>query len=86
MSSGTRAALGDRARTCIDPNTQIVQGKTVCVVSCQRSPEPVFLKWKAIETSPDGDFFVRNGPGSVKLPSHSAAEYIRTRFPTTTSA
>jgi hypothetical protein len=38
-----------RAGTCIDPKTQIVQGKTVCVVSCQRSPEPVFLKWKGME-------------------------------------
>ncbi len=52
----------DRTGTCIDPKTQIVQGKTVCVVTCQRSPEPVFLKWKQIETSPEGDFFVRNGP------------------------
>jgi hypothetical protein len=24
-------------------------GKTVCVVSCQRSPEPLFLKWKGLE-------------------------------------
>lgn len=55
-------------------------GKTVCVVSCQRSPEPVFLKWKGIEGSPDCDFFVRQGPGTVKLPPDSAKEYIRTRF------
>jgi hypothetical protein len=58
-----------------------VQGKTVCVVSCQRSPEPVFLRWKGVETSPGGDFFVRSGPGTVKLPMDSATEYIRTRFP-----
>ncbi len=31
--------------------------------------------------SPRGDFFVRSGPGSVKLPAESAREYIRTRFP-----
>jgi hypothetical protein len=49
-------------------------------VSCQRSPEPVFLKWKAMEASPGGDFFVRSGPGTVKLPPESANEYIRTRF------
>ena len=36
---------------------QIVQGKNVCVVSCQRSPEPVFLKWQGAETTPSGDFF-----------------------------
>ena len=41
-----RNGLGDRASTCIDPRTQIVEGKTVCLVSCQRSPEPVYLRWK----------------------------------------
>jgi type I restriction enzyme R subunit len=80
LAQVVRNGLGDRAGTCIDPTMQIVQGKTVCVVSCQRSPEPVFLRWKALEASPDGDFFVRSGPGSVKLPPDSAREYIRTRF------
>jgi hypothetical protein len=73
---------GDRAGTCIDPKAQIVQGKTVCVVSCQRSPEPVFLKWKGIEASAAGDFFVRSGPGTVRLAPDSASEDIRTRFST----
>jgi hypothetical protein len=50
-------------------------------VSCQRSPEPVFLKWKGMEAAADGDLFVRSGPGTVKLPPESATEYIRTRFP-----
>jgi type I restriction enzyme R subunit len=81
LAQAVRNGLGDRAGTCIDPKTQIVEGKTVCVVSCQRSPEPVFLKWKGIESSADGDFFVRSGPGTVKLPPDSAREYIRTRFP-----
>ena len=80
LAQVVRNGLGDRAGTCIDPKTQIVQGKTVCVVSCQRSPEPVFLKWKIMETSPEGDFFVRSGPGTVKLDPESAKEYIRTRF------
>ncbi|MBZ5590562.1 MAG: putative DNA binding domain-containing protein, partial [Acidobacteriia bacterium] len=74
-------ALGDRAGTCIDPKTQAVQGKTVCVVSCQRSPEPVFLRWKSKEEDARGSFFVRSGPGSVKLAAGSANEYLRTRFP-----
>jgi type I restriction enzyme R subunit len=83
LSQVVRNGLGDRAGTCIDPKMQIVQGKTVCVITCQRSPEPVFLKWKGIEASPEGDFFVRSGPGTVKLSSDSAREYIRTRFPGT---
>jgi type I restriction enzyme, R subunit len=75
-----RNGLGDRAGTCVDPGIQIVQGKTVCVVSCQRSPEPVFLKWKGTEQAPDGDFYVRSGPRTDRLPPASAAEYIKTRF------
>ncbi|HYT75361.1 MAG TPA: RNA-binding domain-containing protein, partial [Vicinamibacterales bacterium] len=80
LAQVVRNGLGDRAGTCIDPKPQIVHGKTVCVVSCQRSPEPVFVKWKGMEGAPDGDFFVRSGPGTVKLPPDSAKEYIRTRF------
>src|SRR5713226_2805481 len=80
LAQVVRNGMGDRAGTCVDPKTQVAQGKTVCVVSCQRSPEPVFLKWKGIETAPDGDFFVRSGPGTVKLPPGSTKEYIRTRF------
>ena len=80
LAQVVRNGLGDRAGTCIDPKPQVVQGKTVCVVSCQRSPEPVFLKWKGIEATAEGDFFVRSGPGTVKLPPDSSAEYIRTRF------
>jgi hypothetical protein len=80
LTQVVRNGLGDRAGTCIDPKTQDVQSRTVCVVSCQRSPEPVFLRWKGMEATPDGDFFVRSGPGTVKLPPESAREYIRTRF------
>lgn len=80
LAQVVRNGLGDRAGTCIDPKMQIVQGKSVCVVSCQRSPEPVFLKWKAMEADPSGDFFVRSGPGTVKLTPDSAQEYVRTRF------
>ena len=69
------------AGTCIDPKTQIIDGRTVCVVSCQRSPEPVFLRCEGLEAVPEGDFFVRSGPGTVKLPPESARQYIRTRFP-----
>ena len=80
LAEVVRNALGDRAGTCIDPKVQIVRDRTVCVLSCQRSPEPVFLRWKGMEATPEGDFFVRSGPGTVKLPPDSAREYIRTRF------
>lgn len=52
----------------------------MCVVSCQRSPEPVFLRWKGMEGGGEGDFFVRSGPGTVKLTRESAGRYVETRF------
>ena len=81
LAQAVRNGLGARASTCIDPKMQVVQGKTVCLVSCQRSPEPVLLKWKGVEKEPEGDFYVRSGPGSVRLSSEDTQEFIRTRFP-----
>ncbi len=81
LSHVVAQGLGDRAGTCIDPRIQLVHGRPVCLVGCQRSPEPVFLKWKKVEKSPEGDFFVRLGAQTKKLTPDSAAEYIRTRYP-----
>ena len=75
-----RNGLGVRASTCVDPKMQTVGGKRVCLVSCRRSPEPVRLKWKGVERTEDGDFFVRSGPGSVVLSADEVGEYVRTRF------
>lgn len=80
LAQVVRNALGDRAGTCIDPKMQIVEGKTVCVVTCQRSPEPVFLKWKGTEATKEGDLFVRSGPATIKLSPESAKQYVQTRF------
>lgn len=75
-----RNALGDRSGTCVDPRIHEIQGKKICLVGCRKSPEPVYLKWKGMDESGTGDFYVRSGPGSIKLTPASAAEYIRTRF------
>ncbi|MGQ0538752.1 MAG: RNA-binding domain-containing protein, partial [Gemmatimonadaceae bacterium] len=80
LAQVVRNGLGDRSSTCIDPKTQIVDGRIVCVVSCQRSPEPAFLKWKGLEKDEQGDFFVRSGPGTIRLEPRSAEQYILTRF------
>ena len=80
LAQVVRNGLGDRASTCIDPKTQIVEGKTICLVSCQRSPEPVFLKWKGLEKADGGDLYVRSGPGSVRLEGDDVEAYVRTRF------
>ena len=78
-----RNGLGDRAGTLLDPKTEMIEGRTVCLVSCRRSPEPVYLKWKGMEKNTEGDFYVRHGPGSVRLKPADAAKYIKTRFPGT---
>ena len=80
LTQAVRNGLGDRAGTCIDPKTQIVEGKTVCLVSCERSPEPVYLRWKGVEKTADGDLYVRTGPGSVRLGEQDAEKYVATRF------
>ena len=75
-----RNGLGDRAGTCVDPRTQVVEGKTVCLVSCQRSPEPVYLRWKGLAKAADGGVYVRSGPGTVRLGEGDAEKYVATRF------
>ncbi len=82
LAQAVRNGLGAHAGTCIDPTTQIVEGKTVCLVSCQRSPEPVYLRWKGLEKAKatEGDLYVRSGPGTVRLDAVDAAEYVATRF------
>ena len=81
LAQVVRNGLGARASTCADPKTEMVGGKSVCLVSCQRGPEPVFLKWKGTEKDEDGDFYVRSGPGSIRLEAADAEAYVQTRFP-----
>ena len=80
LAQAVRNGLGDRAGTCIDPGTQIVEGRTVCLVSCQRSREPVYLRWKGLETTGKGDLYVRSGPGTVRLGEADIEQYVATRF------
>ena len=80
LAQVVRNGLGASASTCIDPRTQVVEGKTVCLVSCQRSPEPVYLRWKGVENAPEGDFYVRSGPGTVRLTTAEVEPYVITRF------
>ncbi len=84
LSQMVRNTLGDRAGTCVDPRMQVAEGKAICVVTCQRSPEPVFVKTKDMAEGNKGDFYVRSGPGTVKLSNQDVEEYIRTRFSKTT--
>jgi hypothetical protein len=55
-------------------------------VTCQRSPEPVFLRTKETPEGDPGEFYVRSGPGTVKLSPQDTDAYVRTRFPARPSA
>ena len=57
-----------------------VGDKTVCIVNCQRSPEPIYLRWKGLEKAEGGDFYVRNGPGTGRLTEDDARKYVASRF------
>ena len=57
-----------------------MEGRTVCLVSCQRSPKPVYLRWKGPEEAGEGDFYVRSGPGTVRLGKRDAEKYVAMRF------
>lgn len=80
-----RNGLGDRAGTWIDPEPQIVERKTICLLNhlpteLPRSPEPLYLRWKGMEKAEEGDLYVRSGPGTVKLGHKDAENYVATRF------
>ena len=62
------------------PGPRSSKAKTVCLVSCQRSPEPVYLRWKGLEKAEGGDLYVRSGPGTVRLGEEDAQKYVGTRF------
>lgn len=79
LTEQVRNALGDLAATLIDPRIQSVDGVPVCLVACPRSSQPIFLKWKETELSPEGDFFVRQGPGTRKL--SEPLPYVGERWP-----
>tara|TARA_Y100000034_G_scaffold136712_1_gene215103 strand:+ start:1309 stop:2451 length:1143 start_codon:yes stop_codon:yes gene_type:complete len=52
-----------------------VRGKEVFRVDCRRSDKPVFLKVDEGE-----EFFVRNGPSSVKLGGRELLDYVGNKF------
>jgi hypothetical protein len=41
----------------------------------------VFMKTKEMAEGDKGEFYVRSGPGSVRLAPESAEQYIQARFP-----
>ena len=52
-----------------------VADKRILRVDCETSPTPVYLKNDGIE-----EFFIRNGPASIQLPTSEVVEYTKKHF------
>lgn len=75
-----RQALGDRVAACVDARIQMVRGNMICLVSCQRSPAPIFVRRGGEAREDHGEFYVRQGSETVRLSPADTEKYIRTRF------
>jgi len=71
-----KETLGREVSSYIRTELYKLKGGTVCKIQSLRSPTPVFLKQKGF----DEEFYIRSGPGSVKLSIGNALKYISKRF------
>lgn len=67
--------IGNEYSSLIEMETFLVDEKTVLKVECRQSDKPVFVK-----TEGEEEFFIRNGPASMKLSGSSLVNYIQRRF------
>lgn len=58
----------------IDCDLQIINGKTIVVISCETATDPVFLK-----VGKNEDFFIRSGPSSIRLSMSKMVQYLKQR-------
>jgi len=80
LMDAVRDELGESAATRVDPKMQVVQGRTVCVVTCQRSLEPALLTRRSSGAAAS-EFHIRIASGTRLLSDERAREYVRKRFP-----
>jgi hypothetical protein len=77
LKDKVKTSMSQNAATLIEPDVCEVEGKTVCLVSCERntSTKPILVKFK----SADEEYFVRAGPSTEKLSASSMIEYEERR-------
>ena len=64
-------------------NIEIIkyEGKTVCLVRCEKSKRPVFLNFKTGDRINDKDaFYVRNDSEAISYTGSKMYEYIKSNF------
>jgi len=72
-----RTCFGRDVSPYIRTQLEKIEGKTIALVECSRSPRPVFLKQPGFEE----EFYIRIGPASAALSVSEALKYIADHFP-----
>src|SRR3989344_1046259 len=70
-----KSNIGNEFIPFIKSNIINIEDKKVLLINCERSKKRVFLK-----TGIGEEFYIRNGPASVKLDGNSLLDYIENRF------
>lgn len=76
LMNSIKAAMGNNVAALVRPQFDVFQGKRVCVVHCDKSREPVYLRVKG----EDEKFFIRTGPSSAPLSPRELVSYMRDHF------
>ncbi|MBU2651686.1 MAG: ATP-binding protein [Bacteroidetes bacterium] len=71
-----KSSLGQESSPYVKTILEKFDGKTVCRVSCNPAPFPVFLQQKGFGE----EFYIRVGPASAALEIREALKYIEDRF------
>jgi hypothetical protein len=71
-----RTSLGRDVSPYIQTTLEKKEDRTVCIVKCSKSPQPVFLHQPGFEE----EFFIRVGPSSNALDISEALRYISLNF------
>ena len=68
--------LGNNIASLVNAEMVEIGKKFICLVKCDKSPQPVYLKFK----KRDEEYFIRTGPGTTKLSTSEAHKYINEKF------
>ena len=71
-----RTSLGRDVSPYVQTTLEKIDDKTVCIVKCSRSPQPVFLRQPGFNE----EFYIRVGPSSNALDISEALRYIKLNF------
>ena len=63
--------IGAEFSRYIDCDLQLIDGKTIVVITCEKAADPVFLK-----VGKNEDFFIRSGPSSIRLSMSQLVKYL----------